>query len=82
MEWATFTLDSNTLFVKDGSTLTNRTFVAVKGADGGYGVALYDGKYPKGKCRRKNANELKARVRPRSKFRLLPSPLSRYREVF
>ncbi|KAF2474843.1 uncharacterized protein BDR25DRAFT_384233 [Lindgomyces ingoldianus] len=43
MEWATFTMDSNTLGVKDGSTLTNRTFVAVKGSDGGYSLALYDG---------------------------------------
>lgn len=44
MEWATFTMDNNVLGVKDGSTLTNRTFVAVRGADGGYGIALYDGK--------------------------------------
>ena len=43
MEWATFTMDSNVLFVKDGSTLTNRTFVAVKGTDNSYTVALYDG---------------------------------------
>lgn len=43
MEWATFTTDNNVLGVKDGSTLTNRTFVAVRGADGGYGLALYDG---------------------------------------
>lgn len=42
MEWATFTMDSNVLGVKDGSTLTNRTFVAVRsGSD--YTVALYDG---------------------------------------
>jgi hypothetical protein len=44
MEWATFTMDNNVLGVKDGSTLPNRTFVAVRGADGGYGLALYDGK--------------------------------------
>jgi hypothetical protein len=43
MEWATFTIDSTVLGVKDGSTLTNRTFVAVQGTDGGYGLALYDG---------------------------------------
>ncbi|KAF2178584.1 PCI-domain-containing protein [Zopfia rhizophila CBS 207.26] len=43
MEWATFTIDNNNLGVKDGSTLTNRTFVAVRGSDGGYGLALYDG---------------------------------------
>jgi hypothetical protein len=43
MEWATFTTDSNVLGVKDGSTLTNRTFVAVKGTGAGYTVALYDG---------------------------------------
>lgn len=43
MEWATFTTDSNVLGVKDGSTLTNRTFVAVTATDGSYGVALYDG---------------------------------------
>ncbi|KAF2281033.1 uncharacterized protein EI97DRAFT_429116 [Westerdykella ornata] len=42
MEWATFTTDNNVLGVKDGSTLTNRTFVAVKNS-GGYGLALYDG---------------------------------------
>lgn len=47
MEWATFTMDNNVLGVKDGSTLTNRTFVAVKGSDNGYGLALYDGKYPR-----------------------------------
>jgi hypothetical protein len=44
MEWATFTTDNNVLGVKDGSTLTNRTFAAVKGTDGTYQVALYDGK--------------------------------------
>lgn len=44
MEWATFTTDNNVLFVKDGSTLTNRTFVAVKGSGTDYTVALYDGK--------------------------------------
>ena len=43
MEWATFTNDNNVLFVKDGSTLTNRTFVAVKGTGSDYTVALYDG---------------------------------------
>jgi hypothetical protein len=43
MEWATFTTDNNLLGVKDGSTLPNRTFVAVRGSDGGYGIALYDG---------------------------------------
>jgi hypothetical protein len=43
MEWATFTNDNNVLFVKDGSTLTNRTFVAVKGSGSDYTVALYDG---------------------------------------
>lgn len=45
MEWATFTTDNNVLGVKDGSTLANRTFVAVRGSDGGYGLALYDGKF-------------------------------------
>ncbi|KAF2876402.1 hypothetical protein BDV95DRAFT_615074 [Massariosphaeria phaeospora] len=45
MEWATFTMDNNVLGVKDGSTLANRTFAAVGGADG-YGVALYDGISP------------------------------------
>ena len=44
MEWATFTTDNNVLFVKDGSTLTNRTFVAVKGSGSDYTIALYDGK--------------------------------------
>jgi hypothetical protein len=43
MEWATFTTDSNLLGVKDGSTLTNRTFVGVKAADNSYTLALYDG---------------------------------------
>lgn len=43
MEWATFTIDNNQLGVKDRSTLTNRTWVAVQGSDGGYGIALYDG---------------------------------------
>ncbi|KAF2737872.1 hypothetical protein EJ04DRAFT_574347 [Polyplosphaeria fusca] len=43
MEWGTFTTDNNALGVKDGSTLTTRTFVAVKGSDNGYGLALYDG---------------------------------------
>ena len=43
MEWATFTIDNNQLGVKDGSTLVNRTFVAVQGADNGYGLAFYDG---------------------------------------
>ncbi|KAF2832550.1 hypothetical protein CC86DRAFT_91070 [Ophiobolus disseminans] len=38
MEWATFTMDNNVLGVKDGSTLTNRTFVAVQSS-----LALYDG---------------------------------------
>ncbi|KAJ4301048.1 hypothetical protein N0V90_003138 [Kalmusia sp. IMI 367209] len=42
MEWATFTTDNNVLFVKDGSTLTNRTFVGVKGSDNSYTIALYD----------------------------------------
>lgn len=45
MEWATFTTDNNVLGVKDGSTLPNRTFVAVRGSDGVYGVALYDGMF-------------------------------------
>jgi hypothetical protein len=45
MEWATFTMDNNVLFIKDGSTLTNRTFVAVKGSGSDYNVALYDGKH-------------------------------------
>ncbi|KAF2263607.1 hypothetical protein CC78DRAFT_617514 [Lojkania enalia] len=43
MEWGTFTIDNNVLGVKDGSLLTNRTFVAVEGSDGGYSIALYDG---------------------------------------
>ncbi|KAF2678233.1 hypothetical protein K458DRAFT_317287 [Lentithecium fluviatile CBS 122367] len=43
MEWATFTTDNNVLGVKDGSTLTNRTFVAVKGTGTSYTLALYDG---------------------------------------
>ena len=43
MEWATFTTDANVLGVKDGSTLTNRTFVAVKGSGTSYTLALYDG---------------------------------------
>lgn len=45
MEWATFTLDNNILGVKDGSTLTTRTFVAVQGTESGGAVtlALYDG---------------------------------------
>ncbi|KAF2112824.1 hypothetical protein BDV96DRAFT_601652 [Lophiotrema nucula] len=43
MEWGTFTIDNNNLGVKDGSTLVNRTWVGVKGSDGGYGLALYDG---------------------------------------
>jgi hypothetical protein len=38
MEWATFTMDNNVLGVHDGSTLKNRTFVAVGGQ-----LALYDG---------------------------------------
>ncbi|KAF2797795.1 hypothetical protein K505DRAFT_405544 [Melanomma pulvis-pyrius CBS 109.77] len=42
MEWATFTMDGNVLGVKDGSTLTNRTFVAIQ-ATGGYNLAFYDG---------------------------------------
>ncbi|KAF2015860.1 hypothetical protein BU24DRAFT_422165 [Aaosphaeria arxii CBS 175.79] len=46
MEWATFTIDNNVLGVKDGSTLTNRSFVAVQGADNGYGLAFYDGASP------------------------------------
>ena len=45
MEWATFTLDNNVLGVKDGSTLTNRTFAAVPASGGsGYNLAFYDGK--------------------------------------
>lgn len=44
MEWATFTMDNNVLFVNDGSTLANRTFVAVKDSGSDYGIALYDGK--------------------------------------
>jgi hypothetical protein len=43
MDWATFTIDNNQLGVKDGRTLTNRTWVAVQGSDGGYEIALYDG---------------------------------------
>ena len=43
MEWATFTLDNDVLGVKDGSALTNRTFVAVQ-STGGYSLAFYDGK--------------------------------------
>ncbi|KAL5415536.1 hypothetical protein PMIN03_002659 [Paraphaeosphaeria minitans] len=43
MEWATFTMDNNVLFVKDGSTLANRTFVAVKVSGSDYSIALYDG---------------------------------------
>jgi hypothetical protein len=38
-------MDNNVLFIKDGSTLTNRTFVAVKGSGSDYNVALYDGKH-------------------------------------
>ena len=45
MEWATFTIDNNVLGVKDGSTLTNRTFVAVKGTGSDYTLAFYDGQY-------------------------------------
>jgi hypothetical protein len=45
MEWATFTTDNNVLGVKDGSTLPNRTFVAVRGTGTTYTVALYDGKW-------------------------------------
>lgn len=45
MEWATFTMDNNVLGVKDGSALTNRTFVAV-GSSGSYSLALYDGELP------------------------------------
>ncbi|KAF2749809.1 hypothetical protein M011DRAFT_277135 [Sporormia fimetaria CBS 119925] len=44
MEWGTFTMDNNVLGVKDGSTLTNRTFVAVQGTGSDYGLAFYDGK--------------------------------------
>ncbi|KAF1971472.1 hypothetical protein BU23DRAFT_510139 [Bimuria novae-zelandiae CBS 107.79] len=43
MEWATFTTEGDVLGVRDGSTLTNRTWVAVKGSETDYGVALYDG---------------------------------------
>ena len=43
MEWGTFTTDNNLVGVKDGSTLTNRTFVGVKGSDNSYTVAFYDG---------------------------------------
>ncbi|KAH7132462.1 hypothetical protein B0J11DRAFT_521754 [Dendryphion nanum] len=42
MEWGTFTTDANVVGVKDGSTLTTRTFVGVKVSDG-YNVAFYDG---------------------------------------
>ncbi|KAF1950704.1 hypothetical protein CC80DRAFT_482337 [Byssothecium circinans] len=43
MEWATFTRDNDVVGVKDGSTLTNRTFAAVKQSDGSFNLALYDG---------------------------------------
>ncbi|KAH7069448.1 hypothetical protein FB567DRAFT_507812 [Paraphoma chrysanthemicola] len=43
MEWATFTMDNNILGVNDGSTLKNRTFVAVSGTGASYTLALYDG---------------------------------------
>ncbi|KAF2708541.1 hypothetical protein K504DRAFT_502566 [Pleomassaria siparia CBS 279.74] len=42
MEWATFTMDGAVLGVNDGSTLKNRSFVAIQGT-GGYSVAFYDG---------------------------------------
>lgn len=45
MEWATFTFDNNVLGVNDGSTLKNRTFVAVKGTGTTYTLALYDGEF-------------------------------------
>ncbi|KAL5371397.1 hypothetical protein DPSP01_014295 [Paraphaeosphaeria sporulosa] len=43
MEWATFTTEGNVLGVKDGSALTKRTFVAVRGTSDSWFVALYDG---------------------------------------
>ncbi|KAL5408464.1 hypothetical protein PMIN06_003050 [Paraphaeosphaeria minitans] len=43
MEWATFTTEGNVLGVKDGSALTNRTFVAVRGTSDSWFLALYDG---------------------------------------
>ncbi|KAF2196304.1 hypothetical protein GQ43DRAFT_383622, partial [Delitschia confertaspora ATCC 74209] len=43
MEWATFTTEGNSLGVKDGSTLANRTWVVVGSGTGTGGVALYDG---------------------------------------
>ncbi|KAF1995147.1 hypothetical protein P154DRAFT_474736 [Amniculicola lignicola CBS 123094] len=42
MEWGTFTIEGSVLGVNDGSTLKNRTFVAVKQGTG-YDVAFYDG---------------------------------------
>lgn len=48
MEWATWTMDNNVLFVNDGSALKNRTFVAVKNTDNSYGLALYDGECQNG----------------------------------
>lgn len=45
-EWGVFILDNNVLDVRDGSALTERSFVAVHPeAEGGvYEIALYDGK--------------------------------------
>jgi hypothetical protein len=47
MEWATFTMDNNALGVRDGSTLTTRTWVGVmpRGSGAILRVALYDGEY-------------------------------------
>ncbi|CBX97117.1 hypothetical protein IAQ61_007942 [Plenodomus lingam] len=43
MQWATFTKDNGVLGVSDGSSLKDRTFVAVQRNGGTYSVALYDG---------------------------------------
>lgn len=47
MEWSTFTMDNNVLAVKDGSTLTSRTFAAVlpSGSGSDWTLALYDGEW-------------------------------------
>lgn len=50
-EWGTFTMDNNVLGVNDGSTLKNRTFVAVKGTGTTYDLAFYDGKCSEVKTR-------------------------------
>jgi hypothetical protein len=71
MEWATFTMDNNVLGVKDGSTLTNRTFVAVQGTGSAYTVALYDGKLH---SRRSIPQADEAQVQAPRPRRLLRSP--------